>query len=118
MLMFFLPAEHELFVDARDPVSGQYFEFGTIENPPTVLLERVRSLQFIFPITDVNRQIAGRDEEIEAEHLNHLRTTFYPKVASGQFGSRAALLQILQQAAISPSMALALPLLFVSPSEF
>jgi hypothetical protein len=105
-------------LDARDPISGQLFEFGTIENPPTALLERVRSLQSIFPITDGNPQIAGLDEAIEAEYLDHIRTTFYPKVASGQFGSRDALLPILEQASVSPIIALAFPLLFVSPSEF
>jgi hypothetical protein len=73
--------------------------------------------QFSFSIADGNRQIAGLDEEIEVEYSNHIMTTFYPKVASGHFGSRDALLQLLELANSSPPLALALPLHFVSPSE-
>ena len=91
---------------------------GIIEDPPIAFIEHVSPLHYLTPIADIDPQIAGLDADIEQEHFGLIRAKFYPKIASGEFGSRAQLLQIVEEAETSPHLALGLPLLFVSAPSF
>jgi hypothetical protein len=73
---------------------------------------------FIVPIADTNPQIAGLDEEIEREHSDLIKDRFYPKVTSGQFGTREELRHIAELAQTFPHLALGLPQIFVSAPAY